>query len=136
MRVVTPLDLRRSLGAILDAASAGERIVIERDHRPLAMLVSVEDGQRLDPDADELRRRRLAALDRLDDFQRRMAIEHPILPGDPDAAELIHQMRSKDDPDGYPEREGEDPERAARWRERYRAEERAAREDRERNDGG
>jgi antitoxin (DNA-binding transcriptional repressor) of toxin-antitoxin stability system len=136
MRVVTPLDLRRSLGAILDAASAGERFVIERDHRPLAMLVSVEDGQRLDPDADELRRRRLAALDRLDDFQRRMAIEHPILPGDPDAAELIRQMRSKDDPDGYPEREEEDPERAARWRERYRAEERAAREDRERNDGG
>jgi antitoxin (DNA-binding transcriptional repressor) of toxin-antitoxin stability system len=136
MRVVTPLDLRRSLGAILDAASAGERIVIERDHRPLAMLVSVEDGQRLDPDADELRRRRLAALDRLDDFQRRMAIEHPILPGDPDAAELIRQMRSKDDPDGYPEREEEDPERAARWRERYRAEERAAREDRERNGGG
>jgi antitoxin (DNA-binding transcriptional repressor) of toxin-antitoxin stability system len=136
MRVVTPLDLRRSLGAILDAASAGERIVIERDHRPLAMLISVEDGRRLDPDADDLRRRRLAALDRLDDFQRRMAVEHPILPGDPDAAELIRQMRSKDDPDGYPEREGADPERAARWRERYRAEGRAAREERERRGGG
>jgi antitoxin (DNA-binding transcriptional repressor) of toxin-antitoxin stability system len=132
MRVVTPLDLRRSLGAILDAASAGERIVIERDHRPLAMLVSVEDGRRLDPDADELQRRRLAALDRLDDFQRRMAIEHPVLPGDPDAVELIRQMRSKDDPDGYPEYEEDDPERGARWRERYRAEEAAAREGRER----
>lgn len=136
MRVVTPLDLRRSLGAILDAASAGERIIIERDHRPLAMLVSVEDGRRLDPDADELQRRRLAALDRLDDFQRRMAIEHPVLPGDPDAVELVRQMRSKDDPDGYPEYEEDDPERAARWRERYRAEETAAREERERLDRG
>ncbi len=136
MRVVTPLDLRRSLGAILDAASAGERIVIERDHRPLAMLVSVEDGRRLDPDAGELRRRRLAALERLDDFQRRMAIEHPSRPGDPDAVELIRQMRSKDDPDGYPEYEEDDPERAAHWRERYRAEEAAAREDRERSTRG
>ncbi len=132
MRVITPLDLRRSLGAILDAASAGERIVIERDHRPLAMLVSVEDGRRLDPDADELRRRRLAALERIDDFQRRMAIEHPVRPDDPDAVEAIRQMRSKDDPDGYPEYEEDDPERAVRWRERYRAEETAAREERER----
>lgn len=132
MRVITPLDLRRSLGAILDAASAGERFVIERDRRPLAMLVSVEEGRRLDPDADELRRRRLAALDRIDDFQRRMAIAHPPQPGDPDAVELIRQMRSKDDPDGYPEHEENDPERAARWRERYRAEEAAARAERER----
>jgi antitoxin (DNA-binding transcriptional repressor) of toxin-antitoxin stability system len=65
MRTITPLDLRRSLGAILDAASAGERVLIERDHRPIAMLVSVEDGRRLDPDPGEVRRRRLAALDRL-----------------------------------------------------------------------
>ncbi len=65
MRVITPLDLRRSLGAILDAASAGERVVIERDRRPLAVLVSVEDGRRLDTDQDEVRRRRLAALERL-----------------------------------------------------------------------
>ncbi len=136
MRVITPLDLRRSLGAILDAASAGERFVIERDHRPLAMLVSVEEGRRLDPDADELRRRRLAALDRIDDFRRRMAIAHPARPGDPDAAELIRQMRSRDDPDGYPEYEEDDPERAARWRERYRAEEAAARERREDLSGG
>lgn len=66
MRVISPLDLRRSLGAILDAASAGERFLVERDRRPVAMLVSVEDGQRLEPDADEARRRRLAALDRLE----------------------------------------------------------------------
>jgi len=133
MRVITPLDLRRSLGAILDAASAGERFIIERDHRPLAMLVSVEEGRRLDPDADELRRRRLAALDRIDDFRRRMAIAHPVRPGDPDAVELIRQLRSTDDPGGYPEYEEDDPGRARNWRERYRAEEAAAaREDPER----
>jgi prevent-host-death family protein len=122
MRVITPLDLRRSLGAILDAASAGERLVIERNGRPLAMLVSVEEGQRLDPDTEALRQRRIAALDRIDDFRRRMAIAHPSIPGEPDAVELIRQMRSKDDPDGYPEYERDDPERAARWRERYRVE--------------
>lgn len=66
MRVISPLDLRRSLGAILDAASAGERFLVERDRRPLAMLVSVEDGRRLDPDPAEARRRRLVALDRLE----------------------------------------------------------------------
>ena len=47
MRTVTAMDMRKKLGEILDAASAGERILIERDHRPLAYLVSVEDGQRL-----------------------------------------------------------------------------------------
>ena len=122
MRVITPLHLRRSLGAILDAASAGERLVIERNGRPLAMLVSVDEGRRLDPDVDALRQRRVAALDRIDDFRRRMLIAHPHVPGEPDAVELTRQMRSKDDPDGYPEHEDDDPERAARWRERYRAE--------------
>ena len=48
-----------------------------------------------------------------------MAIEHPPQPGEPDAVELIRQMRSRDDPDGYPEHEEDDPERARRWRERY-----------------
>ena len=38
------MDMRKRLGEILDAASAGERILIERDHRPLAYLVSVEEG--------------------------------------------------------------------------------------------
>ena len=122
MRVITPLDLRRSLGAILDAASVGERLVIERNGRPLAMLVSVEEGRRLDPDAEALRQRRIAELDRIDDFRRRMVIAHPHGHSEPDAVELIRQMRSKDDLDGYPEHEEDDPERASRWRERYRAE--------------
>ena len=52
------MDMRKRLGEILDAASAGERILIERDHRPLAYLVSVEDAARLDPDrTEEIERR-------------------------------------------------------------------------------
>jgi prevent-host-death family protein len=39
------MDLRRRLGEILDAASAGESIPIERDRRPLACLVSVEEAR-------------------------------------------------------------------------------------------
>lgn len=103
MRHVTPLDLRRSLGAILDAASAGERFLIERDHKPLAMLVSVEEGQRLDESADDIRTRRLAALDAIDEYRERMERLHPRPPGFPDAVELMRQERSRDDPDGYPE---------------------------------
>ena len=52
MKTVTPLDLRRSLGRILDEASAGERFLIARDHHPLAVLISVEDAARLDEPED------------------------------------------------------------------------------------
>ncbi len=103
MRHITPLDLRRSLGSILDAASAGERFLVERDHRPLAMLVSVEDGARLDDDAEELKKRRFAAMARIDARRELLALTHPSPPGTPDAAELMRQERSRDDPNGYPE---------------------------------
>ncbi len=93
MRTVTAMDMRKRLGEILDAASAGERILIERDHRPLAYLVSVEEGDSLGESRDELRKRRLAALDRIDEFARRMAIEHPPRPDDLDAAEAIRRDR-------------------------------------------
>jgi antitoxin (DNA-binding transcriptional repressor) of toxin-antitoxin stability system len=103
MRTITALDLRRSLGSILDAASAGERFVVERDHRPMAMLVSIEDGRRLDEAADEIRKRRLAAIARMPKLRERWERLNPRPPGLPDAVELIRQERSKDDPDGYPE---------------------------------
>jgi antitoxin (DNA-binding transcriptional repressor) of toxin-antitoxin stability system len=77
MRVISPLDLRRSLGAILDAAAAGERFVVERDRRPLAMLVSVADGRRLEPDPADARRRRLEALARLERLAARQAVVMP-----------------------------------------------------------
>ena len=55
MRVVTPTDMRKRLGEILDAASAGERILIERDHKPIAWLISPEDGRRFDDGASFVR---------------------------------------------------------------------------------
>ena len=97
MRTVTATALRQRLGEILDAASAGERILIERDHRPLAYLVSVEEGASLGESPDELRARRFAALDRIDEFARRMEIEHPSQPGDLSAAEWIRWDRDHRD---------------------------------------
>ncbi len=98
MRTVTAMDMRKKLGEILDAASAGERILIERDHRPLAYLVSVEDGQRLSATADEIRRRRLAALDRLLAFAEEMRIKYPPQPDDPDAETAVRLDRDRDEP--------------------------------------
>ncbi len=98
MRTVTAMDMRKRLGEILDAASAGERILIERDHRPLAYLVSVEEGQRIGAIDEERRKRRLAALDRLEAFAAEMAIKYPRQPGDPDAATAVRMDRDRDDP--------------------------------------
>jgi antitoxin (DNA-binding transcriptional repressor) of toxin-antitoxin stability system len=77
MRVVTPTDMRKRLGEILDAASAGERILIERDHKPIAWLVSPEDGQKFDEEKEARIARSLAALDRLREFSVRMAELYP-----------------------------------------------------------
>jgi prevent-host-death family protein len=108
MRIVTAMDMRKRLGEILDAASAGERILIERDHRPLAYLVSVEEGDSLGESPDDLRARRLAALDLMDDFARRMAIQHPSQPGDKSSTEWIRWDRDhRDDPRGV-ERDQDD----------------------------
>jgi len=93
MRTITAMDLRRRMGEWLDRASAGERIVIERDHRPMAVLVPYEDGARLDQPDEDLMRRRRAALARLRAFAKRMAIAHPPQPGDLDAAAAIRWER-------------------------------------------
>jgi antitoxin (DNA-binding transcriptional repressor) of toxin-antitoxin stability system len=93
MRTVSALDVRKKLGQLLDEASAGQRILIERDRKPLAMLVSVEEGMRLVDDEEESVARALAALDRLDEFRERMAREHPEAAGGPDAVTLIRQQR-------------------------------------------
>ena len=69
----------------------------------MAVLVSVEDAQRIDGDRDERRKRGLAALDRLDEFRERMAREHPDTRGGPDAVALVRQDRSRDDLDVQPD---------------------------------
>ncbi len=91
------MQLRQRVGELLDAASAGERIVIERDRRPLAMLVSYEAGMRLGESEDEKRARFLSALARLDEIREREVQRNPRRPGDPDAVTLIRQDRSRDD---------------------------------------
>jgi prevent-host-death family protein len=87
------MDLRRRMGEVLDRASAGEHILVERDHRPLAVLVPYEDALKLQDSPDVARTRALAALDRLEAFARRIAVEHPATDM-PDAATLIREERS------------------------------------------
>ncbi len=88
------MDLRKRLGQILDAAAAGEPIAIERDGRPMAVLVTPEAAARLSESEQARIVRGLAALDRLDEFRQRMARLHPRQPGDPaDAAEAIRRDR-------------------------------------------
>ena len=90
MKTVTPLDLRRSLGRILDEASAGERFLIARDHHPLAVLVSVEDAARLDESHDALTARRKAAFAALDDWRKRVG-------PDPSGRSAVAQLRRERD---------------------------------------
>ncbi len=96
MRTISPLDLRRSLGQILDQASAGERFLIERDRRPLAVLVSVEDAARLEEDREGRIKRRLAALNRLQAWGEEMARRYP---GDLSAVDAVRLERDRDEPD-------------------------------------
>ena len=65
-RTISALDLRKKLGEILDRAAAGERIVVERDRRPLAMLVSYVEGQRHEESSEQRRRGTEAAPALLD----------------------------------------------------------------------
>ncbi len=94
MRTITPLDLRQSLGRILDEASAGQRFLIERDHRPMAMLVSVEDGSRLEDDVEARLARFDAAVERLAALGDRAGINDP---GMPDAATAVRMDRDERD---------------------------------------
>jgi antitoxin (DNA-binding transcriptional repressor) of toxin-antitoxin stability system len=87
--------MRKRLGEILDAASAGERILIERDHKPIAWLMSPEDGRRFDEDDQARIARSLAALDRLDEFSQRMAAEYPPPVDGLTAAEWLREERER-----------------------------------------
>ena len=95
MRTVTAMDMRKRLGEILDSASAGERILIERDHKPLAYLVSVEEGERLDPDIEVLVARRHAALDRLVALGKEMAERYPVPEDGLTDVEWMHRDRER-----------------------------------------
>jgi prevent-host-death family protein len=101
MTTVTAGELRAKLGEILDRASAGERIIIERDHHAIAALVPLEDSQKLGGWTEEDQQRRLAALDRLQALGREMALKYPE-PNDgfaDDTAWLRWDRDHRDDPE-------------------------------------
>ena len=106
MRVITATELRARLGEILDAASTGERILIERDRKPLVYLVSVEEVERtMATERDEKIARQLAALSRLVEFGKEMREKYP----PPDDGLTYVEWRRRD----Y-ERRDEQIDRAAR----------------------
>ncbi|MGZ8563631.1 MAG: type II toxin-antitoxin system Phd/YefM family antitoxin [Candidatus Limnocylindria bacterium] len=94
MRTISAMDLRRRMGEFLDRASAGEHVVIERDRRPLAVLVPYEDAMRLRESPADARARAVAALDRLEGFARRRKGEHREAWAVPDAATAVRDERS------------------------------------------
>lgn len=96
MRTVTATELRQKLGELLDAASAGEMILIERDHRPLAYLVSVEDVRTLEARDEEVKRE-LAALDALIAIGDRWREAHPHRPDEMTAEETVRWDRDHRD---------------------------------------
>ena len=91
MRVMTATELRARLGEALNRASAGERILIERDHRPLAVLVTPEDAARLEESSEERATRKQRTLARLAAFRERMAREYPA--GAADSTALVREDR-------------------------------------------
>jgi prevent-host-death family protein len=93
MKTLTPMDLRRSLGQILDQASAGERFLIERDHKPLAVLVSVEDAARLHENVEEAIQRRNVAILAVEEWRRRVLGERDSRPSGRSAAEFLRGER-------------------------------------------
>jgi prevent-host-death family protein len=93
MKTVTPMDLRRSLGRILDEASAGERFLVKRDHKPVAVLISPEEAERLEEGHERRLEQRRAAFEALDDWRRRYRAALPPDHGEADAAEWIRADR-------------------------------------------
>ncbi|MGH2456676.1 MAG: type II toxin-antitoxin system Phd/YefM family antitoxin [Candidatus Limnocylindria bacterium] len=93
MRAITATELRARLGETLNRASAGERILIQRDHRPLAVLVSPEDAARLDESAAERIERGRATLDRLRAFRDRMSRDEPQSLAAPDSGTAVRRER-------------------------------------------
>ena len=96
MRTVTAMELRAKLGEILDAASAGERIVIERDHRPIAVLVSPEEVERLIDREEERLRQIDESFAAFEAGSIEFARKYPSGPDTPDAATAIRLERDRD----------------------------------------
>jgi prevent-host-death family protein len=101
MRTITAGQLRARLGEALDAASVGERILIERDHVPIAAIVPVEDAHRLEGRSEEALARKRAAMAAIHELAERMRREAPA-PDErfPDAASFVRWDRDHGHEDG------------------------------------
>ncbi len=65
MKTVNALKLRQQLGSVLKALeSSGQPILIERNSKPAAVLISLEDYQKrfVDREADQKRKEMVAIL--------------------------------------------------------------------------
>ncbi|CAN5714857.1 hypothetical protein BH23CHL8_BH23CHL8_02060 [soil metagenome] len=101
MRTITAGELRARLGETLDRASAGERIVIERDRRRIAAIVPIEDAQQLEGQSPEALRRKQAAMARIRERGRHMRQQGAVA-GDErwDAASSVRWERDHGHEDG------------------------------------
>jgi len=90
MKTVSALEVRRSLGRILDEAAAGEQIVIERAGQPIAALIPMSDFREVS--VDTRRQRRLDAIAEIQRLARRYPIDIP----DP-AAHIREQRQLRDE---------------------------------------
>jgi prevent-host-death family protein len=101
MRIITAGELRARLGETLDRASAGERIVIERDHRRIAAIVPIEDAQQLEGQGPEGVRRREAAMARIRERARHMRHQGAVANSERwDAASTVRWERDHGHEDG------------------------------------
>jgi prevent-host-death family protein len=96
------VEARRSFSAVIARVAFGkERIIVERNGKPLVALIGIEDLRRLEAlnrDASALDRRR-AALALADAARARVHAERQGLPPLPDSADVIEQLRAGTDDD-------------------------------------
>jgi prevent-host-death family protein len=70
MRVMRALEVRAKFGEVIDAAAAGERIVVERAGHPVAAIVPLSDLDAHDP--EKIKQRRLEAIHRIRRLAKRL----------------------------------------------------------------
>lgn len=89
MQKTNALKLRQSLGAVLKKLQqTGEPILIEKDRKPAAVLISLEDYKKRFEDIDaDLRRREIV--------ERIKSAKIPLPEGYTSSLELIRELRGK-----------------------------------------
>lgn len=97
MKTISALEVRAKFGQVLDEAAAGERFVVERAGAPVAAIVPLRDLEAADP--EQVRARRLAAVDRL---QASRALDRGTRMTPEEIVVMIRQDRDRDRDRGRP----------------------------------